>query len=93
MREQFEKLPEIADSLSEHVVFVGNKYTTPNPGFYDLVNWLNGAWYAYQEQQKKIDDLTELNRLKTIALQQSINRTSIYVHEKIIALEGKLRSY
>ena len=55
MREQFEKLPEIRDSISEHIVFIGNKYTTPNPDFYDLVNWLNGAWYAFQEQQTKIN--------------------------------------
>ena len=44
-----------------------------------------------QAQQAKIDDLTELNRLKTIALEQSVNRTSIHVHEKIIALENKLK--
>ncbi|MBO7706781.1 MAG: hypothetical protein J6S68_14330 [Acinetobacter sp.] len=43
------------------------------------------------ELRKRIDDLTELNRLKTIALQQSVNRTSIHVHEKIVALEGKLK--
>ena len=60
MREQFEKLPEIRDSISEHIVFIGNKYTTPNPDFYDLVNWLNGAWYAFQEQQKKIDEVLNL---------------------------------
>ena len=55
IREEFEKLTEIRDSLSEHIVFIGNTYTTPSPDFYDLVNWLNGAWYAFQEQQKKID--------------------------------------
>ena len=60
MREQFEKLPEIRDSISEHIVFIGNKYTTPNPDFYDLVNWLNGAWYAFQEQKKKIDEVLNL---------------------------------
>ena len=66
MREQFEKLPEIRDSISEHIVFIGNKYTTPNPDFYDLVNWLNGAWYAFQEQQKKIARLqSALDELKT----------------------------
>ena len=59
-REQFEKLPEIRDSISEHIVFIGNKYTTPNPDFYDLVNWLNGAWYAFQEQQKKIIEVLKL---------------------------------
>lgn len=41
--------------------------------------------------RKMVDDLTELNRLKTIALQQSVNRTSIHVHEKIVALERKLK--
>ena len=55
IREEFEKLNEIRDSLSEYIVFIGNTYTTPNPDFYDLVNWLNGAWYAFQGQQKKID--------------------------------------
>ena len=58
-REEFEKLTEIRDSLSEHIVFIGNTYTTPSPDFYDLVNWLNGAWYAFQEQQKKIDGATK----------------------------------
>lgn len=53
-RKAFEKLPEVADSLSEHIVFIGNKYTTPNQGFYDLVNWLNGAWYAWQAAQEQI---------------------------------------
>ena len=53
MREEFERLPEIRDSLSEHIVFIGNKYTTPNPDFYDLVNWLNGAWYAWQAAKAK----------------------------------------
>lgn len=54
VREAFEKLPEIRDSLSEHIVFIGNKYTTPNPDFYDLVNWLNGAWYAWQAKAQAV---------------------------------------
>ena len=57
MRSEFEKLPEVKDSLSENIVFIGNKYTAANDGFYDLVNWLNGAWYAYQHQQSKVDEL------------------------------------
>lgn len=44
-----------------------------------------------ESQQAKINDLTELNRIKTIALEQSVNRTSVYVHEKIVALENKLK--
>ena len=59
-REEFEKLDEIRDSLSEHIVFIGNTYTTPSLDFYDLVNWLNGAWYTFQEQQKKIDEIVKL---------------------------------
>ena len=54
VREAFEKLPEIRDSLSEHIVFIGNKYTTPNTDFYDLVNWLNGAWYAWQAKAQAV---------------------------------------
>ena len=60
-----------------------------SPDAWDLTG---SAFEAGQEsQQAKIDDLTELNRLKTIALEQSVNRTSIHVHEKIIALENKLK--
>lgn len=56
VREAFEKLPEIRDSLSEHIVFIGSKYTTPNPDFYDLVNWLNGAWYAWQAKAQAVPE-------------------------------------
>ena len=56
IREEFEKLPEIADSLSEHIYFGGDGfYHSSLVNFQGLVNWLNGAWYAFQEQQKKID--------------------------------------
>ncbi|MEG1234081.1 MAG: hypothetical protein RSE18_09615 [Acinetobacter sp.] len=56
MREQFEKLPEIADSLSEHIYFGGDGfYHSSLVNFQGLVNWLNGAWYAFQEQQTKIN--------------------------------------
>ena len=59
-REAFEKLPEIKDSLSENIVFVGNKYTSANEGFYDLVNWLNGGWYMWQSRQAEVDELNQL---------------------------------
>ena len=61
MREQFEKLPEIADSLSEHIYFGGDGfYYSSLVNFQGLVNWLNGAWYAFQEQQKKIDAIKNI---------------------------------
>ena len=34
-----------------------NEYASSFEGFQNMVIWLNGAWYAYQEQQKKIDML------------------------------------
>ena len=49
MRKEFEKLPEIADSLSEHIYFGGDGfYHSSLVNFQGLVNWLNGAWYAWQ---------------------------------------------
>ena len=41
-------------------MFVGNKYTTANDGFYDLVNWLNGGWYTWQFRQAELDRLNEV---------------------------------
>ncbi|WP_151805389.1 hypothetical protein [Acinetobacter junii] len=63
--------------------------------FSDQINIICRKSYEKQQSkvddlQKRVDDLTELNRLKTIALQQSVNRTSPYVHEKIVALEQAL---
>lgn len=57
MREQFEKLPEIAsilDGLHHTIVWFGddNKYHT---SFNFDVSFINGAWYAFQEQQKQLD--------------------------------------
>lgn len=55
-RDQFEKLPEVADSLSEHIYFGSdNLYHSSLINFQGLVNWLNGAYYAFQEQQIKLD--------------------------------------
>ena len=57
MREEFEKLPEIAELLIEAQFDEQTgeyvSYWSHNSGY------LNGAWYAYQEQQKKIDKAIE----------------------------------
>ena len=58
MREQFEKLPEICEIMNSHGIHFMN-----HSGFYEAAEfkdfeyeqYVNGAWYAYQEQQKKID--------------------------------------
>ena len=67
MREEFEKLPEIAQLIEEgkgdNLAFItetnrydAEMYITFTP---DYVHYLNGAWYAYQEQQKKINTAIE----------------------------------
>ena len=64
MREQFEKLPEIADSLSEHIYFGGDGfYHSSLVNFQGLVNWLNGAWYAWQaaKAQSVMEPSIDLN--------------------------------
>ena len=65
------------------------KELTETQAFLNNQNHIKQA--KIDELQARVDDLTEINRLKTIALQQSVNRTSIYVHEKIVALESKLK--
>ena len=60
MREQFEKLPEIAERLNTVVYNEDlNQYHAAmiNSGL--SVKYIQGAWYAYQEQQKKIDKAVE----------------------------------
>ena len=60
IREEFEKLDEIARMVAcEEIKWcdVYNWYRTDNTDANSIyhVAWLNGAWYAFQEQQKKID--------------------------------------
>lgn len=63
MREKFEGLEKIKDILEEYksdvITFDEEKdeykatlYVTFVP---EYIEWLNGAWYAFREQQKKID--------------------------------------
>lgn len=49
-REQFEKLPEIKERLERGNVWF-NELANNYDGFGGA--FANGAWYAYQEQQKK----------------------------------------
>ena len=68
-REKFEKLPRVKPIL--RLV----KYSESSDGYDPLdqksiyekyADWLNGAWYAFQEQQKKIARLqSALDELKT----------------------------
>lgn len=64
MREQFEKLPEIAEKLKQHGIWYNeqiNQYTVVmfkhNQERMEAIIFIGGAWYAFQEQQKKIDSV------------------------------------
>ena len=58
-REEFEKLPEIAAHIHNVIFDIGcGEYLPKNMGYVIhefSAYFLNGAWYAFQEQQKKID--------------------------------------
>lgn len=66
-REEFEKLPFIKLRMDQYNVIYDsdiNCYVAPQ-AYLSHADWVGGAWYAYQEQQKKIDGLNdELEILK-----------------------------
>lgn len=63
MIEQFEKLPEIAEILNNYSIKFMN-----HSGWYEAVEFkdfeheqfINGAWYAFQEQQNKLENVDSL---------------------------------
>lgn len=66
MRDQFEKLPEIARRIAESNSLNYNEeskgWRSPEWDSTTCCNedFVNAAWYAFQEQQKKIDDVLNL---------------------------------
>lgn len=59
MREQFEKLQHIKEKLDGLIYYVRDDLyeakSFSNPEQVADMHWVNGAWYAYQEQQKRIE--------------------------------------
>ena len=75
MREEFEKLPHILELMQYVVCFDGLKYVSENQRTAD---YLNGAWYAFQEQQKNIDDVfLENAKLKHVIDQVKLHNGSL----------------
>lgn len=68
MRDQFEKLPEIARRIAESNSLnyneESNGWRSPERDSTTCCNedFVNAAWYAFQEQQKKIDAMKSLVR-------------------------------
>lgn len=70
-REEFEKLPEIAERL--HTVFYNEDLNQYHAAMFNSglsVKYIQGAWYAFQEQQKKLDRYREENKALLIKLSE-----------------------
>lgn len=58
IREEFEKLREVKKDIENYRLRYNKKlnaYTGLDGKIKNDAIWVNGAWYAFQEQQKKID--------------------------------------
>ncbi|MDC4974780.1 hypothetical protein [Acinetobacter baumannii] len=64
LKDKFESLPHIKEKLSGLDLDVRDwLYVAKKPNDVDQVSdahWVNGAWYAYQEQNKKLVSLMKL---------------------------------
>lgn len=57
-REEFEKLPEIRKIMNENGIHFMNHsgwYEARDFKDFEYEQYINGAWYAFQEQQKTLD--------------------------------------
>lgn len=61
LRKQFEALPEIEKLINNGIHYNDrfNCYQSIDGISYLTIARINGAWYAFQEQQKKIDSLLD----------------------------------
>ena len=62
IREEFEKLLVISNILEDRGVYwsaINDRYESCHKWETYFVGYLNGAWHAFQEQQKKIDGAIE----------------------------------
>ena len=85
MREEFEKLPEIAKKIEYDDVWWSEKYNSYRGSDVELDCYANGAWYAYQEQQKKIsvkDELKELYRKEVDFLRNQTSKAILALYSE-----------
>ena len=85
IREEFEKLPEIAARIGVGIYWneYQQKYQTDLSNLSPTVCYLNGAWYAFQEQQKKIDAIVSIVREADLS---DGNSSVAIVHDEIMEL-------
>ncbi len=83
MREEFEKLPEIASRLSALKFYEGHNFygvLDESPQSAMNCNYVNGAWFACQEQQKKIDEVK--SKVQDILTELDDRQSKEYIIEK-----------
>ena len=94
-REEFEKLPEIAERTKRSEAFYcqkGDWYLSPYEGCREDEAFLEGAWYAFQKQQKKLDCCREENKahLEKIDDLQARIDSLININESLVAYKNQL---
>lgn len=86
LREKFEALPEIKSKLCWHIWFDSqvNKYDSYRDHVEADRNFINGAWWAFQEQQKELVKMSLINfdsELHLDAAKEEINRLNSLIGE------------
>lgn len=83
MREEFESLPEIAEHLEGATWSdATQRYVAKYVNHYRSAMFLNGAWCAYQEQQKKIEQLLDIINTG-LEIERNMNNQIHSLKEKI----------
>jgi len=97
LRKEFEVLPEIKDKLCtvEYSPML-NQYHAKMINSATSVKFIQGAWYAFQEQQKKIDEkqmaLETLNNLVQALCSDLKGRIDDDLHKKAFKLLTSIES-
>lgn len=86
IREEFEKLHEVKKDIENYRLRYNKKlnaYTGLDGKIKNDAIWVNGAWYAFQEQQKKIDAIVGIVREADLS---DGNSSVAIVHDEIMEL-------
>ena len=76
-REEFEKLSEIRKIMNENGIYFMNHsgwYEARDFKDFEYEQYVNGAWYAFQEQQKKLDCCREENKAHLEKIDEAVAR-------------------
>ena len=84
-REKFEALPKIKKIMEDTGICYcdASDHYTGLGALYATIGFVNGAWYALQEQEKKIDEANKMN-------QKMMNRV-IELSAELEKLENRMR--